>query len=76
MVIEIDDETIDKIFQNTLIQDYKGLLKQKNDLTNKLNKESLKQFELEDLNDTDRWIAGLEIMMEYYIGYGWKKRLD
>jgi len=74
MVIEIDDETIDKIFQNTLIQDYKGLLKQKNDLTDKLNKESLKQFELEDLNDTDHWIKGIEIMMEYYIGHNWKEK--
>ena len=32
MLIDIDVETIDKILQQTLIQDYKGLMKQKEQL--------------------------------------------
>jgi len=74
MLIDIDVETIDKIFQATLIQDYRGLLQQKQQLTEKLNKEPLAQYELEDLNDTDHWIKGIEIMMEYYIGHNWKEK--
>ena len=73
MLIDIDDEAIDKIFQNTLIQDYKGLLKQKNDLIDRL--ESLEMFELEDLTDTKRWIEGIETMMEYYIGHNWQEKV-
>lgn len=75
MLIDIDVETIDKIFQQTLIQDYKGLMKQKQNLTDKMSKESLAQYELEDLNYTDRWIQGIEIMMEYYIGADWKNKV-
>ena len=74
MLIDIDVETIDKIFQQTLIQDYKGLMKQKEQLTHKLANESLAQYELEDLNDTEHWIQGIEIMMEYYIGSNWKEK--
>ena len=74
MLIDIDVETIDKIFQQTLIQDYKGLMKQKEQLTHKLANESLAQYELEDLNDTEHFIKGMEIMMEYYIGSNWKEK--
>jgi hypothetical protein len=74
MLIDIDVETIDKIFQQTLIQDYTGLLKQKEQLTHKLANESLAQYELEDLNDTEHFIKGMEIMMEYYIGANWKEK--
>jgi hypothetical protein len=75
MLIDIDAETIDKIFQNTLIQDYRMLLKQKQELTEKLTTVSLQQYELEDLNDTDRWLSGIGIMMEYYIGANWKDKV-
>jgi len=75
MLIDIDAETIDKIFQNTLIQDYRMLLKQKQELTEKLTTVSLHQYELEDLNDTDRWLSGIGIMMEYYIGANWKDKV-
>jgi molybdopterin-binding protein len=76
MLIDIDDETIDKIFKNTLIQDYRILLSQKQELSSKLSRESLEQYELADLNDTEYFIKSMEVMMEYYIGDDWKIKLD
>jgi len=75
MLIEINDDTVDAIFKSTFIQDYKNLLSQHAELTQKLVTSPLKQFELEDLNDTGRWIEGMEIMMEYYIGHDWKETI-
>jgi len=75
MLIDIDVETIDKIFEQTLLQDYRGLVKQKQELSDKLSREPLAEYELGDLNDTEHFIKGMEIMIEYYIGANWKEKV-
>lgn len=75
MLIDIDVETIDKIFQQTLLQDYRGLIKQKQELSDKLAREPLAEYELGDLNDTEHFIKGMEVMMEYYIGANWENKI-
>jgi hypothetical protein len=75
MQLTVTDDTADALFREILIQDYKSLIEQHKQLSDKLVTAPLRKFELEDLNDTTRWIEGIEIMMEYYIGYNWKETI-
>ena len=63
--IEITDETAEAMFRDILIQDYKGLVKDIDDLESRL--QDLKPYEFEDLCADRRFKEAIKIMMEYYL---------
>jgi hypothetical protein len=66
--IMISTDTAESIFRDMLIQDYKGLQTSVAELK---AKETLEPYEQEDLDNDQRYIGALEIMLEYYIGADW-----
>ena len=69
--IEITAETAEAMFRDILIQDYRGLVNDINDLESKL--EELKPFQFEDLCADRRFKEAMKIMMEYYLTPGQMK---
>lgn len=67
LTLEISEETVDNIFRDILIQDYKNLSEDIRRAESRL--EDLKPHEFEDLVDNRRWKEGIAVAMEYYIDY-------
>ena len=63
--IEITNETAEAIFRDILIQDYKSLVKNIDNLESRL--QDLKPYEFEDLCAERRFKEAIKIMMEYYL---------
>lgn len=71
--VEISSETADSLFQDILIQDYRGM---KQDITALTARQSdLAAYEIEDLKNNQRWLAAIQIMMEYYLPHDQMKEI-
>jgi hypothetical protein len=73
MKIELSDETADQLIRDILIQDYRMIAK---DIKNLQSQPDLKNFEREDLENSQRTIAAMKIILEYYVGYNWQEQVN
>lgn len=71
--LKITNETADTLFQDILIQDYKGIVSDIADLESRL--QDLKPYEFEDLCNNRRWRDALAVMMEYYLTHDTMKEV-
>ena len=72
MIVELNDEAVDGLIKSLLIQDYKGLC---SDIDNLESSAELQDYQRQDLEDNYRYRGAMEIMMEYYVGFDWKQEL-
>ena len=72
-VINITDETADELFQNSLISDYKLILKVINDLKNQ--KDTLAEYQLTDLENHQEYANAMEVLMGYYLTADQRKEM-
>ena len=73
MKVELTSEAVDGLMHSILLQDYRGLVED----TDRLKKVKDKQtYQLQDIEHNLRYIDAMEVLMEYYIGFDWKERLN
>jgi hypothetical protein len=72
MIVELNDEAVDGLIKSLLIQDYKGLC---SDIENLESAKELRDYQRQDLEHNYRYRNAMEIMMEYYVGFDWKREL-
>ena len=73
MKVELTGEAVDGLMHSILLQDYRGLVED----TDRLKKVKDKQtYQLQDIEHNLRYIDAMEVLMEYYIGFDWKERLN
>lgn len=73
MLIDLNSEAVDGLVKSILIQDYQGLVSDTKRLEKIKNKES---YQLQDIEHNHRYIAAMEVLMEYYIGFHWKDEIN
>ena len=72
MIVELNNEAVDGLIKSLLVQDYKGLC---SDIDNLESAKELKAYQQQDLEHNYRYRDAMEIMMEYYVGFDWKNEL-
>jgi hypothetical protein len=72
MIVELNNEAVDGLIKSILIQDYKGLC---SDIENLESAEKLPEYKQQDLEHNYRYKNAMEVLMEYYVGFDWKKQL-
>lgn len=65
--IDIDVEALDHIVRDTIVDDYKSLCKENSILLNKKRLGLLTKGQLEDLEDTSKYVAAFETILSYYL---------
>ena len=72
MIVELNGEAVDGIIKSILIQDYKNLC---SDINNLESARELPAYKQEDLAANKEYKAAMEKLMEYYIGFDWQTEL-
>jgi hypothetical protein len=72
MIVELNGEAVDGLIKSILIQDYKSLC---SDINNLESAQELPEYKQQDLAHNYRYKNAMEILMEYYIGYTWQQEL-
>lgn len=72
MIVELNGEAVDGIIKSILIQDYKNLC---SDINNLESARELPAYKQEDLVANKEYKAAMEKLMEYYIGFDWQTKL-
>ena len=72
MIIELNNDAVDNILKNILIQDYKNLC---SDIDNLESAKELPAYKQEDLTANREYKAAMEKLMEYYIGFNWQREI-
>jgi hypothetical protein len=72
MMVELTSEAVDGLMKSILIQDYKGLCM---DIENLESARELPKYKQEDLAANREYKAAMEKLMEYYVGFDWQKQL-
>jgi hypothetical protein len=72
MIVELNDEAVDGLIKSLLIQDYKGLC---SDIDNLESAKKLRDYQKEDLEHNYRYRNAMETLLEYYVGFHWKDQL-
>jgi hypothetical protein len=72
MIVELNNEAVDGLIKSLLIQDYKGLC---SDIDNLESTKELRDYQKEDLEHNYRYKNAMEVLMEYYVGFQWKDEL-
>lgn len=72
MIVELNGEAVDSLIKSILVQDYKNLC---SDINNLESARELPQYKQEDLQHNYRYKNAMEILMEYYIGFNWQQEL-
>ena len=62
--VEISDETLDELFRDVLIQDYRSFIKNIKQLEAVVDPEP---WQLEDLDNDRHYLAAMKIMLTYYL---------
>ena len=71
--LEITNDTAESLFQDMLIQDYRGMKQDIAALT--ARQDDLAAWEIEDLKNNQRWFNAMQIMMEYYLPHSQMKEI-
>ena len=72
MIVELNGEAVDGIIKSILIQDYKNIC---SDINNLESARELPKYKQEDLVANREYKAAMEKLMEYYIGFNWQTEL-
>ena len=72
MIVELNNDAVDGIVKSILIQDYKMLC---SDIENLESAAELREYQQQDLTHNYRYRNAMEIIMEYYVGMDWRKEL-
>jgi hypothetical protein len=72
MIIELNGEAVDGLIKSILIQDYKSLC---SDINNLESARELPKYKQEDLAANREYKAAMEKLKEYYIGFQWQQEL-
>ena len=72
MIVELNNEAVDGLIKSLLIQDYKGLC---SDIDNLESTKELQDYQKEDLEHNYRYRNAMETLLEYYVGFDWKREL-
>lgn len=72
MMVELTSEAVDGLMRSILIQDYKGLC---SDIENLESAKKLAPHRQQDLEHNREYKASMEKLMEYYIGFDWQREL-
>jgi hypothetical protein len=72
MIVELNGDAVDGIVKSILLQDYKSLC---SDIENLESAQELPAYKQEDLAANREYKAAMEKLMEYYIGFNWQKEL-
>ena len=72
MIVELNNEAVDGLIKSLLIQDYKGLCL---DIDNLESAKELRDYQKEDLEHNYRYRNAMETLLEYYVGFHWKDQL-
>jgi len=72
MIVELNNEAVDGIVKSILLQDYKSLC---SDIENLESAEQLPEYKQQDLVANREYKAAMEKLMEYYIGFNWQQQL-
>jgi hypothetical protein len=64
--VEISDETLDELFKDVLIQDYRSFIKNIKQLEAVKDPEP---WQLEDLDNDRHYLAAMKIMLTYYLDF-------
>jgi hypothetical protein len=72
MIVELNNEAVDGIVKSILLQDYKSLC---SDIENLESAKELPQYKREDLEHNYRYRDAMEILLEYYVGFNWKDQM-
>lgn len=72
MKVDLTNDAVDGLMHSILIQDYKSLC---SDIDNLETSRELAEYQKKDLEHNYRYRNAMEILMEYYIGFDWKSRL-
>jgi hypothetical protein len=70
--VELTNEAVDGLMKSILIQDYKGLCM---DIENLESAKELPKYKQEDLVANREYKAAMEKLMEYYVGFDWQKEI-
>jgi hypothetical protein len=73
MKVELTSEAVDGLMQSILMQDYQGLCEDINRLE---TAKELAKYQREDLDHNYRYRNAMEILLEYYVGFDWKQKLN
>lgn len=72
MIVELNSQAVDGIVKSILIQDYKNLC---TDIDNLESARELPEYKQQDLSANREYKAAMEKLMEYYIGFNWQTEL-
>jgi hypothetical protein len=72
MIVELNNEAVDGLIKSLLIQDYKGLC---SDIDNLESTKELRDYQKEDLEHNYRYRNAMETLLEYYVGFHWRDQL-
>lgn len=72
MKVELTSEAVDGLMKSILLQDYRSLC---SDIENLESAKELKEYQQQDLEHNYRYRNAMEIMMEYYVGFDWRREL-
>ena len=72
MKVELTSEAVDGLMRSILIQDYKSLC---SDIDNLESAKELAPHRQQDLEHNREYKAAMEKLMEYYIGFDWQREL-
>jgi hypothetical protein len=72
MIVELNNEAVDGLIKSLLIQDYKGLC---SDIDNLESAKELRDYQKQDLEHNYRYRNAMETLLEYYVGFHWKDQL-
>ncbi len=72
MIVELNNEAVDGILKSILVEDYKNLC---SDIENLESAGELPEYKQQDLVANREYKAAMEKLMEYYIGFNWQTEL-
>jgi hypothetical protein len=73
MKVELTSEAVDGLMHSILLQDYQGLCE---DIKRLEIMSAPAKYQQEDLNHNYRYRNAMEILLEYYVGFDWKEKLN
>jgi hypothetical protein len=73
MKVELTNEAVDGLMHSILLQDYRGLC---GDIQRLESAKELAKYQREDLDHNYRYRNAMETLLEYYVGFNWKEKLE
>jgi hypothetical protein len=73
MKVELTNEAVDGLMHSILLQDYQSLCE---DIDRLETAKELAKYQREDLDHNYRYRNAMEILLEYYVGFDWKEKLN